>query len=726
MHQYRLARRLLALLIILTTFSVLFSSTPLPASSTQPFTPTPSPQTQSQIIESDDPSVAQEGSWVSQNTSQASGGSYLYSSGSTADVLTFAFTGSAIDIHYVTHVTFGSFAIEIDSNIRRTVVTTSKETTFGNIATVNYLDNTPHTLRIYPVEGVIAIDAFRAIPANEEEIDNAREIDHLPLAIIPNEGQFHPDVQFRTTGLEGTAFFTDDEVVYVLPDPNLAPLVAQALLQPYPMTSEDWEAIYEQVAPPTIVRVQFEGINSASTLQGNDLHGYPTHFFLGDDPSKWATDVPTYGSVVYENLYPGVDLRYDNTSGSMQGTYVIEPGADVSQIRWRYDGANNVQRDVATGQVTMDVESSDTQSRSTASSSLTQTIDAPMAWQEDSRGQRTLAEVEYVVAEDGSLSFSVEDYDEALPLTLAAPNSTVMMMSEEDDPIPEVVYNTYLGGSGTEFAGSIVVDGDGNAIVVGTTLSIDFPTENAADPSCDITWQCHDVFISKLNDDGSAFVFSTFLGGESNDEGYGISLDSSNNIYLTGQTSSINFPTPNGKYQTTTGAYSEAFIAKLSADGSSVLYGSYLGGSQGDSGIDIEVDSSGVVYVVGTTMSYDFPVTAGAFRTTRPPQGDFPSLDTFITKLNIATNVFGYSTYFLDSGDVVPTAMALDDQGNVYFTGYVGGGWLAGFGFVTEKPLPGISIIGDPSGFAVKLNATGTLCITAHQLCEVVMDGELL
>jgi hypothetical protein len=193
-----------------------------------------------------------------------------------------------------------------------------------------------------------------------------------------------------------------------------------------------------------------------------------------------------------------------------------------------------------------------------------------------------------------------------------------------------LVYSTYLGGASTDQGSGIAVDGAGNAYVTGFTFSADFPTTPGA---FDTTFNpgTFDAFVTKLNPAGSALVYSTYLGGASTDQGFGIAVDGAGNAYVTGLTVSADFPTTPGAFDTTFNGGGDAFMTKLNPAGSALVYSTYLGGASNDQGSGIAVDGAGNAYVTGSTFSADFPTTPGAFDTTFNG-----SIDAFVTKFAIA------------------------------------------------------------------------------------------
>jgi hypothetical protein len=196
-------------------------------------------------------------------------------------------------------------------------------------------------------------------------------------------------------------------------------------------------------------------------------------------------------------------------------------------------------------------------------------------------------------------------------------------------------YSTYLGGSEREFGNDIAVDRHGNAHIIGSTFSIDFPTNDAVQPvigggNCgdpETPLVCPDAYITKLSADGRAFRYSTYLGGNDGDVGIGLELDSDSNVYVTGQTFSTNFPTVNAPQPTIGGGF-DAFVTKLRGDGRALVYSTYLGGASLEVGFAIAVDRQGRAYVTGQTGSDDFP-TAGPLQPTYGGGGD-----AFVVKLS--------------------------------------------------------------------------------------------
>ncbi|PYN03911.1 MAG: hypothetical protein DME07_05000, partial [Candidatus Rokuibacteriota bacterium] len=222
-----------------------------------------------------------------------------------------------------------------------------------------------------------------------------------------------------------------------------------------------------------------------------------------------------------------------------------------------------------------------------------------------------------------------------------------------------LVYSTYLGGSSFDEGYAIAVDAaTGNAYVTGYTDSPSFPTTPGAFQTT-FKGGSGDAFVTQLNPEGSALVYSTYLGGTGSDTGFGIALGAGGNAYVTGGTDSTNFPTTAGAF--TSGGNGDAFVTKLNSAGAGLVFSTYLGGTGFDEGLAIAVDTSGNAYVTGDTDSTDFPTTAGAF-----PSGG--TGNAFVTKLSSAGSL-SYSTYLGGNGSDQGNGIAVDTFGNAYVTG---------------------------------------------------------
>ena len=259
-----------------------------------------------------------------------------------------------------------------------------------------------------------------------------------------------------------------------------------------------------------------------------------------------------------------------------------------------------------------------------------------------------------------------------------------------------LVYSTYLGGSRGDSATGIAVDSAGNAHVTGYTKSADFPT--TADVFQTTLNGGANAFVAQLGVDGAALVYSTYLGGSMADNAYAIAVDSAGNTYVSGDSTSPDFPNTVGAFQPTLNGIANAFVVKLNAGGTALAYATYLGGSKLDFAYGIAVDSAGNAYVSGETRSDDFPTTAGAFQTVL--KGTF---DAFVTEVNPNGTALNYSTYFGGTGINVANAAAVDSTGNAYVTGYTTSTDLA-----TTPGAFQTALNGDVNAFMCEFNSAGT------------------
>jgi hypothetical protein len=434
-----------------------------------------------------------------------------------------------------------------------------------------------------------------------------------------------------------------------------------------------------------LLQLQLVGANATPVVVGLNEQAGHSNYLLGNDPSQWHTDVPLFGRVEYQQVYPGIDLVfYGNDQHQLEYDFDLAPGADPSPIALRFSGAQGQAVD-AQGDLVLHLAGGDVVQQ------------APVVYQEVG-GVRSAVAAAYVVNGDGSVGLALGGHDRTQALVV--------------DPV--LTYATYLGGSGNDEGRAIAVDGSGDAYVTGSTTSPNFPI---ASPIQATLGGQGDAFVTKLNAAGSALVYSTYLGGSAGDSGFGIAVDGAGNAYVTGRTLSGDFPTTAGAFQTAPRAFGDAFVAKLNAAGNALVYSTYLSGSyspNGDTqGSAIAVDGTGNAYVTGQTFATDFPTTAGAFQTT-----NHGYVNAFVTKLNAAGSALVYSTYlggtgFNASGTFYGDfgfGIAVDGPGNAYVTGYT-----VATNFPTANPLQA-AIRGFANAFVAKLNVAGSALVYSTYL----------
>jgi len=381
----------------------------------------------------------------------------------------------------------------------------------------------------------------------------------LPLSFEINQGQAAPEVRFVSKGDGYRLFLTSSEAVMMVggmsPPERLHP--AQRATQPS-------EAL-------SVLRMKLVDSNDSAKVEGIDELEGKSNYFIGNDPSKWHTNVAQYAKVKYHNVYPGVDLVYYGNQGQLEHDFVIAPGADVHRIRFSIDGASQLSLD-RQGALNL-----------TLSVGIAQ-LRKPTVYQEIA-GTRHEVNADYVLARN-EVSFQIGDHDKRYALVI--------------DPV--LSYSTFLGGTGEEGGPnvSVAVDSAGNAYVAADSRSFDYPTtagsvQPASAGSASICDQffielCGDAVLTKINPSGTAIVFSTYLGGNSADAIYGLVVDAAGNVYVSGLTESTNFPVTPGAYQQNFGGANcpgyqncgDAFVTKINSTGSALVYSTYLGGGDND------------------------------------------------------------------------------------------------------------------------------------------------
>ena len=404
----------------------------------------------------------------------------------------------------------------------------------------------------------------------------------------PNVGQADPRVRFVSRGRGHAIFLTDDGALLVL----------------RPTAGGGAEAI----------RMTLPGARFAERPAGvGELPGR-SNYFLGQDPRAWRSGVAAYGSVRYGGVYPGIDLVYYGRQGSLEYDFRIAPGSDPGRIRLGFEGLSALCVD-GDGNLVLETSAGRIMQR------------RPVAYQERG-GVRSPVPAGYVVEGGSRARFALGEYDPALPLTI--------------DPV--LSYSSYLGGALDDSGLAVIADAAGNTYLAGQTDSLDFPvTPGVAQPA---NAGGTDVFVAKVGPSGTTLEFATYLGGSSSDVGYGVALGPGGTVFVAGETTSADFPTTAGAFQTAFPGRRAGFVAKLSASGGALAFSTYLGGSSTARCNAIAVDASGQAYVTGRTDSVDFPTTAGVvFPTYRGGQ-----FDAYVSKLNAAGSGLVYST-FMGGGD---------------------------------------------------------------------------
>jgi hypothetical protein len=466
--------------------------------------------------------------------------------------------------------------------------------------------------------GIAASAQTAALPAARTAVDSQRlaaNYGKLPLSFEPNLGQSAKQVQWLSRGPEYTLFLAGNE----------------AVLEMNKITAAKRGGTSREELSPSIrssvVRMSLLGARTAQQTTGEDPQSGKANYFTGNDPARWQHDVPMYGKVRIEGVYPGVDLVYYGHQGALEYDFVVAPGADASAIRLRFEGAQAAL--ASNGDLRLPVNGSSDEVR----------FNKPVVYQRKD-GVRQPVEGSFLIAKDGQVSFRLGAYDHGRELVID----------------PTLTFVGILGtGNNIAEANGMAVDAAGEIILTGLTGDVDFPV--------------------------TAGAYQTVCNTYS-------AVAAANNYVRCG------------------GAYiGSAFVTKISADGTSLVYSTYLHGFSGSEyGKAVAVDSSGDAIVLGETGSSDFPITADAYQSLCMPwyqmkgvvggsPSDFypiaescdgyfagggtewvsggPTL--FIAKLDPTGSALLYSTFFGGTLANYPFALALDSSDNIYFTGFLQG-----------------------------------------------------
>lgn len=542
------------------------------------------------------------------------------------------------------------------------------------------------------------------------------------LMFVENVGQFPTTsggeaIRFQASTQQATLSLTETALWLTLLEPAPPDAQAQAIgsLQ---------STIYnlQSPSPPQRglnLKLTFAGANPQPRLEPFQRLDTALSYFNSSDPARWQPNVPVWGGVRYVDLYPGLDLEITSQNGQLVQRLVVKEGMVEAQattddgtstaeasllsgIRWQVEGADAVTLDggsglrltTALGDVTLPLLQPVTTAGSPVELSAVSPevqgleIAAPFSADPlppDSPVQTAAAgdliystfigsDIYFDSSEDIAIDAAGHAYITGRAYTTFPSTPGVF------DPIIDgffndayvaeltpdgsgLVFATFLGGdSYAETGYALALDGAGNTYVTGFTVSSDFPTTPSA---FDHTLSGnHDAFVAKLNHNGTALFYASFLGGNAEDYGFGLALDGSGQAYVTGFTRSTDLPTTADAFAPTfRGGFSDGYAVKVAADGSALTYATYLGGNSDDAGYGLAVDNTGSAYITGYTSSSDFPTTPGAWDTS------VAGADAFVVKLNPAGSNLVYGTFLGGSIAEGGRAIALDNLGSAYLTG---------------------------------------------------------
>ncbi len=588
---------------------------------------------------------------------------------------------------------------------------------------------------------------------------------HVPLSFEPNQGQSDAVVRFLSHGDGYNLYLTAQEAVVVMKRP----------------TSRPAEPFGAKTVPPSeprvpsVVRMELAGANPTVQATGLDRQEGYSNYILGNDPSRWHSHVTHFGRVQYSGLYPGVDLVYYGQGRQLEYDFVLAPGADAQNIALAIRGGSL--HLAADGGLVVNTPDGDLQ------------LHPPVAYQTDSAGKRDHVEAKFDLAGE-RVTFALGDYDRRRQLvidpvvsfstylggsaedrssgTIVNKSGVYVAGSTESADFPTknslfpfvggcatchdlfvtklnttgtaLVFSTYIGGTGDDFSLSITLDGTDNAYLAGETSSTDFPTTAGAfqrifgGSGSGTTGLIGDAFVLKLNSTGSALLYSTYMGGSSDEVAERVVVDKTNNAYIGGMTASSNFPTSAGAFRTTCPVKSfyvscyAAWVAKLNSSGTALTYSTYLNDtdttSYADTALGLAVDVAGHAFV-GGEMGPGFPTTAGAFQPVCGGTSTCAGVQGYVAELNTTGTGLMYGTYLgsKNNGGVSEVSgVALDATGAAYATGIFVANPTADFPTTAGVVQPtygggsGCLNFGCGDAFVSKLNATGTALVYSTYL----------
>lgn len=382
-----------------------------------------------------------------------------------------------------------------------------------------------------------------------------------------------------------------------------------------------------------VFKVWFEGAGPVVPTGRGEISS-STNYFYGNDPSRWATNVPSYNEIVYEGLYDNIDLVYMVVPQGIKYEFIVHPGGDLDDIRSRYEGGTPV------------TDGEDLFIRT----SVGTLMDTGLFVYQD---EGVPLEARMVVTKD-TVTYDVE-YDRTRTLVI----DPILFNPEWNEKI--LTYSTFINGSFGDISKSIELDSSGLALIAGETMSDNFPTTPGA---YDRTYDWVDSFVLKMNHNGSNLTFSTYIGGTHLDHIYSMTIDPNDDIYLTGKTYSTDFPTTSGVYDETHNDGNDIFVTKMKSTGDALLFSTYIGGSGNDMASGLDLDGSNNIYLTGETWSKDFPNTTGAFRNN---MSGF--IDLFVLKLKSDGSDLAYSSFLGGNMTEYKPAITVDSSGSAYVTG---------------------------------------------------------
>jgi hypothetical protein len=579
-----------------------------------------------------------------------------------------------------------------------------------------------------------------------------QKMDQMPLAFTKNMGQWDDRVLFRANAGGATMWFTTEGVTYQFTrSVGRGTLHVPAGTRSVPL-QEGMDSRFrgndmeKDSIEQLVLTAKFVGANPNPDIIAESQMEYKCNYFLGNDPAKWHTDVPNYEAITLKDIYPGIDLKYSG-DGTDQAAYefIAAPGADIAQIKVEYEGAESTSID-ADGRMIVRTKWGDmiaaiespTDGVLSGSASFSQLSEKTIGFEPSASNRLALGtssvelaystylgggSTEYgngiTVDGNGNAYVTGQTYSSDFPTmnpyqgTFQGGNCDVFVTKLSSSG-NNLIYSTYLGGTGEEYGYGIAVDGSGNAYVTGCTWSSEFPVLNPFQTDRGSV----DAFVTKLSSSGSALIYSSYLGGSAPDYGDDIAVDGDGSAFITGTTSSSDFPTLNPYQATFQGGDWDIFVTKVSSSGNALIFSTYLGGGGDEEALAIALDNIGSAYVTGGTISSDFP-------TMNPYQTYQGGYDAFVTKFSSSGNSLIYSTYLGGGGEEEGKDIVIDGGGYAYVTGFTGSS-----DFPTVTPYQA-TLQGNADVFVTKLSISGNSLIYSTYIgggdrdigCGIAVNG---
>ncbi len=450
---------------------------------------------------------------------------------------------------------------------------------------------------------------------------------------IENKGQWDSEVRYLTSTEGLNAWITSNGVVYdfftfvdgvdgpqIEYDPNIDPAILNTSIKGH------------------VVNMNFLS-NSKSEFSGIELKKTYNNYFIGNDPSKWASKVPLFTNISVSNVFEGIDAHYYYENTGLRYDIIVNPNANPDQIKMQFEGVDGI--------------SINEKGDLVFSTSIGDRSQCKLFAYQEINGEKKQIECSFKIEGKNVVSFNLGEYNQELPLII--------------DPL---IYATYLGGNNYDAVYNCNVDDEGYFYLAGGTMSPDFPvTPGAYKTTIGGSMEC---YIVKMDYSGSDLVFSTFLGASSYDMAYGIDFDSEGNIYTAGYVQSTDFPTTPGVFDTNNSGSMDAFITKFDPECTELIYSTYFGGSGYDAANMCLVADDNTCYVGGFAGSSDLPTTSmGGILQATYGGGTY---DGFVVRINATATEILRCTYIGGTGNDTQQGLALDNEGYVYTCGWTDNG----------------------------------------------------